>query len=286
MGRKNAAMKFLVFIALACLLPTGASAASAEQLLAMINAYRADPPACEGKKSPPLPPLAPEAPLAELRIAGPGQLPQAMQAAGYRAARAEAISLSGPASAQEAFRFAVANSCRLLLNPDYSVIGISQQGREWQLVFARPLLAQDLGDWQSAGKQVLEQVNRAREKSRQCGDKLFHAAPPLRWNDKLAQAARKHSADMASKSYFAHEGRDGSTLADRVQAEQYRWRRIGENIAAGHGSAGMTVQGWLASPGHCANIMDGSFTEMGAAYVYDADSETGIYWTQVFGRPR
>src|SRR5690606_35612819 len=121
---------------------------------------------------------------------------------------------------------------------------------------------------------------------RQCGDTMFQAVPPLRWNARLAQAARQHSKDMARRRYFAHEGPDGSTLAGRVRAQQYRWRHLGENIAAGHGSAAQVVRSWLASPGHCTNIMSPRFTEMGAAYVYDAASETGIYWTQVFGTPR
>src|SRR5690606_20438524 len=122
--------------------------------------YRADPPACEGEQLPPAPRLAMDDQLAQLRIDQPGQLPQAMRAIGYRASFAEAIRLSGPADAKEVFRFAVATHCRLLLEPRYSALGISQQDREWQLVFARPLLSEALGDWQSAGQQVLEEVNR------------------------------------------------------------------------------------------------------------------------------
>lgn len=55
-----------------------------------------------------------------------------------------------------------------------------------------------------------------------------------------------------------------------------------ENIAAGQGSARQVMAGWLASPGHCANIMNGSFTEMAAAYAIDRSSAATIYWTQVF----
>ena len=45
------------------------------------------------------------------------------------------------------------------------------------------------------------------------------------------------------------------------------------------------VASWLASPTHCANLMQPDYTEMGAAYVTDAASDTGIYWTQVLGKP-
>ena len=46
------------------------------------------------------------------------------------------------------------------------------------------------------------------------------------------------------------------------------------------------MAGWLASPGHCSNIMNPDFTEMGAAYAIDKSSAAGSYWTQVFGTPR
>jgi uncharacterized protein YkwD len=47
------------------------------------------------------------------------------------------------------------------------------------------------------------------------------------------------------------------------------------------------VQGWLDSPGHCANIMNDDFTEMGAAYAVNTAREPArIYWTQVLGTPR
>lgn len=278
-------MKCLLLIAIMAAVPTATLAAMDEPLIAMINAYRADPPMCGDQSFSPLPALAREVKLAEISIDQPAQLPQAMQAAGYRAARAEAISLSGPTNSQEAFRFMVKANCRLLLSPRYSVLGVSRQGREWQLVFAQPLLNEELGDWQSAGKQVLELVNRARATSRQCSGKNFNATQPLRWNRQLAQVAHKHTEDMVKNRYFAHEGPDGKTLADRLLIQQYRWRHSGENIAAGHGSTRQVVQGWLASPGHCANIMNGGFTES-AAYVYDASSEAGIYWTQVLGAPR
>lgn len=276
---------FLFSLSVFALLPQMAIAASADRLVEIINAYRAAPPACEGEHEEPQPPLAPDTRLAQLTLKAPAQLRQAMRASGYRAARAEAISLSGPETAKEAFRYAAAQHCRLLLNSAYSAIGVSRQGKEWIIVVAQPLLADDLGDWRSAGKQVLEKVNVARATERYCGGRYFAAAGPLRWSDALAAAALKHSRDMMRRGYFAHEGRDGRSVADRVQAEGYRWRRVGENIAAGQGSAESVVQGWLSSPGHCANIMNGDFSEMGVAYAHEQNSEAGIYWTQVFARP-
>ena len=48
------------------------------------------------------------------------------------------------------------------------------------------------------------------------------------------------------------------------------------------------MDGWLDSPGHCANIMNPAFTEMGAAYRGRSarDENRTAYWTQEFARPR
>lgn len=60
---------------------------------------------------------------------------------------------------------------------------------------------------------------------------------------------------------------------------------IGENIAAGQDGVDKVVDGWLASPGHCANLMNPGYRELGAAYATDPKSDAGIYWTAMFGSP-
>jgi uncharacterized protein YkwD len=91
---------------------------------------------------------------------------------------------------------------------------------------------------------------------------------------------------MANKKFFDHRGSDGSTVGPRAARVGYKWRTVGENIAVGVETPEDVVQGWLDSPGHCANIMAPGFTEMGIAFVVDRKSEAGIYWTQVFAAPR
>jgi uncharacterized protein YkwD len=39
----------------------------------------------------------------------------------------------------------------------------------------------------------------------------------------------------------------------------------GENIAAGQMTPEEAVAGWLRSPGHCANLMNGGYSEMAVA---------------------
>lgn len=268
------------------LLPLAVQAAPEGELLALINAYRADPPPCEGAPKEPLPPLEPNSALARLEIGAGGQLKEAMRAVGFLAARAQSLTLSGPLDAREAMRFAAQINCRLLLSRRYSVAGISRQGREWQIVLAQPLLGPNLGDWQEAGRQVLKLVNTARAEGRACGNAYYEAVPPLHWSAKLAAAALAHSRDMAEHNYFGHKGSNGSMVAARARDAGYLWRSIGENVATGRAKPEQVVEGWLSSPDHCINIMNGGFTEMGAAYAVNPESDTVIYWTQVFGTPR
>ncbi|WP_106478028.1 CAP domain-containing protein [Phytohalomonas tamaricis] len=135
-------------------------------------------------------------------------------------------------------------------------------------------------------KALLDRVNKARSQTRQCGDESFEAAEPLTWNCKLEAAAMEHSKDMAKTNYFGHASPEGTRIGDRVSAVGYKWQAVGENIAAGQRSATAVINGWLASPGHCANIMNGTFTEMGLARVDMQSSKYSRYWTQVFARPR
>ena len=66
----------------------------------------------------------------------------------------------------------------------------------------------------------------------------------------------------------------------------YRWRAIGENIAAGHTQVEAAVQDWLGSQEHCTNLMSPDYTEMATAFAVNNSSSAGIYWVQVFGTAR
>jgi uncharacterized protein YkwD len=263
-----------------------ARAQDGDELISLINAYRAAPRACGGRQMGPVGPLAPNPALSRVHIAPGTDLRDALKSAGYPSARAEAISVSGPLNASSAMAAIQQSYCRTLLSSQYAAVGVARNGDDWSIVLARPLVSPDLRNWQEAGKAILKLVNAARAKARTCGDRKFAAASPLAWNAVLGDAAFVHSRDMANQNYFSHEGKDGSQPGDRARRAGYKWRRIGENIATGQGSPQEVVAGWLSSPGHCVNIMNRDFTEMGAAYAVNSDSDTTIYWTQVFGTPR
>ena len=103
-------------------------------------------------------------------------------------------------------------------------------------------------------------------------------------DQRLAAAAQAHSADMVQRGFFAHESPDGRQVWDRAVAAGYAYRKVAENIAAGQRSAEEVVRGWMESPGHRANILDGDLAQIGVGRV--EGGSYGVYWTQVFGTPR
>lgn len=262
-----------------------ARAAPSVELAGLVNRLRAAPAGCDSRTAAPLAPLQVDAALERVVLRPGASLPAALERAGYLFERAQAIVVSGAGDAERAMDLLRQRYCPLLRDPGFSRLAATRSGHEWQVLLARPLLAPDLAPWRNAGREVLARVNAARAQPRQCGSKRFGAAGALRWNDRLGDAAFGHSQDMARHDYFDHVGRDGSGLGQRAQRSGYRGRRLGENIAAGQGDEAAVVAGWVASPGHCANLMDPGFTEMGAAYAVDGTSRGKIYWTQVFGTP-
>jgi len=91
---------------------------------------------------------------------------------------------------------------------------------------------------------------------------------------------------MATHSYMAHQGQDGSTPAQRVTKAAYQWTAVGENVAAGAGTAEEVVASWLASPGHCMTIMGAQYSELGIAFAVNSNDSYGVYWTMSLAAPR
>lgn len=134
-------------------------------------------------------------------------------------------------------------------------------------------------------KQMVRLINRARASGGKCGGKRFRPAAAVRWNAALAGAARSHSIDMAGRNRLGHRGSGNSTVEKRVGRSGYIWRAVGENVAGGLDTCKAVVSGWLHSPGHCANIMEPDFTEIGAACAQNASSRYRTYWTLVLAAP-
>jgi uncharacterized protein YkwD len=126
---------------------------------------------------------------------------------------------------------------------------------------------------------ILKLVNEKRATGCNCGNKFMPSVPALTWNDDIAVASSNHSKDMNKRSFFSHTSSNGKSLSDRFNTVGYKWMLIGENIAMGQRDEYEVVNSWVKSPGHCMNLMNGDFKEMGAA-------REGKYWTQDFGKKR
>jgi uncharacterized protein YkwD len=133
--------------------------------------------------------------------------------------------------------------------------------------------------------QMLAAVNTARATGRNCGTTFYKAAPPLVRDARLDSVAQAHSADMAKNNYFSHNSLDGKSPFDRMEAAGYSFSTAGENIAAGYPDVAHTMGQWLSSPGHCSNIMNPAYKNIGIGFAQNSAATYTNYWTQDFGAP-
>lgn len=136
--------------------------------------------------------------------------------------------------------------------------------------------------------EALALVNAQRTAGASCGAQgRFAATTALTWNAPLTQASLVHSDDMVSVNFFSHTGSTGLNAGQRATAAGYVWSTWGENIAAGQPTVASVVAAWMASDGHCANIMNPAFRDIGLACVSGTASNTyGTYWTMTLGAAR
>jgi uncharacterized protein YkwD len=226
----------------------------------------------------------PELDRVAVALAAGRRFVKAMDDAGYVAVQSVRLEASG--SDAEIVSQLGQRGCANIVDPVYRDVGIATRpGRAW-IVLALPLVPPAANEITQVARRILELVNEARASARRCGRTRFDAAPPLALSEVLQRAALEHAQDMASHGNLSHAGSDGSTHAERATRAGYRWRVVGENVAAGQPAAEQVVAGWLKSPGHCANLMDPDFSEMGVAFAAAQQGSKGIYWAQMFGTPR
>jgi uncharacterized protein YkwD len=261
------------------------SARADAELVDALNAARAR--GCGGKPGLERPFAAePRLASAAQLLAQSVQAGDALQRSDYRATKWALVSVSGASGSGAVAEQVVKGSCGHLLDAGLSELGVYRRVNQVWIVFAAPFAPPAAADAAIVSERVLVLVNAARAQARECGSERLPAAGPLRLSATLNRAALAHSGDMAAKGFFSHDGSDGSSVMVRASRVGYAGRAVGENIASGQTTPEAAVEGWIKSPPHCANLMSGAFTEMGVAYVVNPSSPMGIYWTQVFGKPR
>ncbi|HZG76645.1 MAG TPA: CAP domain-containing protein [Paenibacillus sp.] len=130
----------------------------------------------------------------------------------------------------------------------------------------QPAAPQSAGDASRFPQEVLNLVNQERAKS---------GLNPLRMNSALSNMAMDKAKDMVDNRYFDHQSPTYGSPFDMMNAYGISYNTAAENIAQGQRSPAEVMNSWMNSQGHRANILNGSFTEIGVAY-YNGS------WVQVF----
>ena len=101
--------------------------------------------------------------------------------------------------------------------------------------------------------QMLELVNK--KEPRRAYDR---SAP----DPELTEVARRHSADMFARGYFAHDTPEGLDPFARMREAHVRYLTAGENLALAP-TLQVAHSGLMNSPGHRANILHPQFGRLG-----------------------
>ncbi len=110
--------------------------------------------------------------------------------------------------------------------------------------------------------------------------------PPLVRNPILDQAASMKAAHMAEHQYFAHFSPDGVSPWHWFDQAEYPFVHAGENLAVYFTDSSEIVDAWMDSPTHRANILNGSYQEIGIGIAQgEYDGYETVYVVQLFGTP-
>ncbi|MDZ4226309.1 MAG: CAP domain-containing protein, partial [Patescibacteria group bacterium] len=114
----------------------------------------------------------------------------------------------------------------------------------------------------------------------------FNNIATVKENTLLTRAAEAKARDMAGKGYFAHVGPDGKEPWAWVREAGYTYQSAGENLAVRFNESEDVVRAWMASPGHRANIVKPSYTEIGVGVAQGTyKGAPATFVVQYFGRP-
>lgn len=125
---------------------------------------------------------------------------------------------------------------------------------------------QQSGNPSQSAQQVLDLVNRERSKA---------GLSSLSMNSNLSKVAMAKAQDMYNNNYFDHQSPTYGSPFDMMTAFGVTYNSAGENIAKGQTSPAEVMNQWMNSPGHRANILNSSYTQIGIAY-YNGE------WVQEF----
>jgi uncharacterized protein YkwD len=106
--------------------------------------------------------------------------------------------------------------------------------------------------------------------------------PGLRENSRLNRSAQGWTNVMVTHRDFSH----GADFASRISHVGFNWSNVGENIATGYTTPTAVVHAWMASTGHCQNILNPVYRYVGTGVSENSiagHSTLAGTWTQDFG---
>ena len=133
-------------------------------------------------------------------------------------------------------------------------------------------------------QRAVEQLNDLRRQPASCAA-AGAAMQSLSWESRLAASAQQQAADLAVQDRLSHVDSRNRGLGVRLRSVGYAAAGAGENLAAGQTGIDDALQAWLASPAHCANLMQPEYRDVGLACVQRRGSRYERFWVAHFGVP-
>lgn len=155
------------------------------------------------------------------------------------------------------------------------IISANPQIKNPALIYpGQKLTIPQINDVKSLESEVIRLVNVERSKN---------GLGPLTQNWELSRVARYKSQDMMNKGYFSHTSPTYGSPFRMMESFGIRFSAAGENIAKGQRTPAEVMRDWMNSPGHKANILNGSYQQIGVGVAKDSSGR--FYWTQMFIKP-
>lgn len=155
------------------------------------------------------------------------------------------------------------------------IISLNPQVKNPSLIYpGQKLTIPNIDDIKAQENEVIKLVNAERARN---------GLQALKSNWELSRVARYKSQDMADKNYFSHISPTYGSPFKMMEDFGIRFSSAGENIAMGQRTPQEVMNAWMNSPGHRANILSPSYTEIGVGLAKDRNGR--CYWTQMFIKP-
>ena len=162
-----------------------------------------------------------------------------------------------------------------MLDKDATSVGIGyyeggEYGNYWVMIFTYARGTSENG----FAQEVLALVNAERAKE--------NLAPLAMGDAKLQAAADERAKEVAKVA--SHTRPDGTNCFTVLKEYGVSDTATGENAAWGETTPEKVVADWMASEGHRVNIMDPAAKYMCLGYNYNANSQWGHNWIQIFAK--